>query len=369
MKRLIIQDYYNAALMHCFRWLGSELPTTGRTKTLWECVVCGERVERCYDDMRRHRVNCKNCGNPGYLRFDLIHEIEKEMDITWVPKHPFNKKSKVDFICALGHIFSIKLNHYWTIRSQADIFCPDCRQLQRSVSIARWCQDVCESNGWVWLGGLPDTKNDYTTYKCSCGYKGKKVIYSLNESDCPQCSLNKVADNQRLNIEDYHALAQSCGLTFLEKSVPKTTHTLCLWCCDNGHILSRRYDDVKRYPGCYRCNKTHINGVRVSQPQLDLASILNISEDYINYPFNGFYLDMVILSDKLCIEYDGWPWHDPEKDKERDQELIASGWKVLRVKSSSLLPTKKQLNAALNMLRNGSVYEEIVLSDWKETAL
>lgn len=112
--------------------------------------------------------------------------------------------------------------------------------------------------------------------------------------------------------------------------------------------------------------------IPTSSQQIGVFNTLN---DYgydvkLNYPESKFTLDIAFFKDdiKIDIEYDGWYWHqDEEKDNIRNNILINKfGWKVLRIKSSSLLPTKKQLLDAINSLINTDLtLYEIVLDDWR----
>ena len=83
-----------------------------------------------------------------------------------------------------------------------------------------------------------------------------------------------------------------------------------------------------------------------------------------------YILDIVlkIEDEKINIEYDGCYWHqDIEKDKVRYETLINNGYKVLRIRSGNLLPTKEELkNGIESLLKNeNETHSEIKLSDWK----
>ena len=71
---------------------------------------------------------------------------------------------------------------------------------------------------------------------------------------------------------------------------------------------------------------------RISAPQLKLFKM--VKEKYptaiLEYPILDYCLDIAVPELKLCFEYDGSYWHDPEKDKKRDEVLQEMGWKVIR---------------------------------------
>ena len=52
---------------------------------------------------------------------------------------------------------------------------------------------------------------------------------------------------------------------------------------------------------------------------------------YPQYPVLKYYVDFGNPYFKIAIELDGKDYHDPEKDRKRDIELNAVGWKVFRI--------------------------------------
>ena len=71
---------------------------------------------------------------------------------------------------------------------------------------------------------------------------------------------------------------------------------------------------------------------KISAPQLELFKM--VKEKYptavLEYIILDYCLDIAVPDLKLCFEYDGSYWHDPEKDKIRDEVLFKLGWKVFR---------------------------------------
>jgi len=71
---------------------------------------------------------------------------------------------------------------------------------------------------------------------------------------------------------------------------------------------------------------------KISVPQLKLFEI--VKQKYptaiLEYPVLDYCLDIAVPELKLDFEYDGSYWHDPEKDKKRDEVLDMMGWKVTR---------------------------------------
>ena len=65
----------------------------------------------------------------------------------------------------------------------------------------------------------------------------------------------------------------------------------------------------------------------------------------INYLIGNIFVD-ILLADKIIVEYDCWHWHKDvlTKDRRRDEFLKSRGYKILRIKSSHLIPTLEQIN-------------------------
>lgn len=76
----------------------------------------------------------------------------------------------------------------------------------------------------------------------------------------------------------------------------------------------------------------------------------------LNYPCDIYSLDCVVIINgiKINIEYDGRYWHEnkQERDEKRNKIVIAHGYKVFRIISSRLLPTKEQIEENINILLN-----------------
>ena len=88
----------------------------------------------------------------------------------------------------------------------------------------------------------------------------------------------------------------------------------------------------------------------------------------LNKPFGLYNIDVAlhIEGSAIAVEYDSWYWHAgrEERDARRDAKLIAAGWCILHVRSNTLLPTRKQLDAAIARLLAGERQIGIVLDDW-----
>lgn len=96
----------------------------------------------------------------------------------------------------------------------------------------------------------------------------------------------------------------------------------------------------------------------------------NFDNVQIEVPLYRYSLDCVVNVNgcKIDIEYDGWFFHKDKADSDaiRDQKVIKSGMKVLRIKSGSLLPDEQHLiDSIVELSRTDQDYKEIILKDWE----
>lgn len=89
----------------------------------------------------------------------------------------------------------------------------------------------------------------------------------------------------------------------------------------------------------------------------------------LNYILSSLFLDVYLDYEgtKIDIEYDGSYWHqNKKKDFARDCVVKSNGYKVLRIRSGKLIPSKEQLTESIEKLKNSDyTFTQIILSDWK----
>ena len=110
---------------------------------------------------------------------------------------------------------------------------------------------------------------------------------------------------------------------------------------------------------------------RTSSQQLEIFNILkdNNYNVELNLPVSRCNLDIAlhINNINIDIEYDGWHWHDSQRDRKRDEFLKSQGWKVFRIKSGHKIPSLKQIQEGIfKLINTDRTYTQIVLDDWKE---
>lgn len=115
--------------------------------------------------------------------------------------------------------------------------------------------------------------------------------------------------------------------------------------------------------------------IPTSKQQIEVFNLLkqhflnNVVE--LNYPVSSLFLDILFITKngiKIDIEYDGWYWHQDEtKDRKRDEVIKKYGYKILRIKSGTKIPSIDQIKNSINyLMEKGNNYSHIILEDWKE---
>jgi len=128
----------------------------------------------------------------------------------------------------------------------------------------------------------------------------------------------------------------------------------------NLEVISKRIQTLYNNGNC-----------QTSSQQLEIYSQLK-DNNYtveLNYPVSRCLLDIALFINniKIDIEYDGYHWHDPKKDRKRDEFLKSQGWKILRIKSGHKIPSLEQVQEGIFKLVNTDrTFTQIILDDWKE---
>jgi predicted Zn-ribbon and HTH transcriptional regulator len=238
--------------------------------------------------------------------------------------------------------------------------CPDCSG--QAEKTKKDYHGLAKSRGFKWVGEvLPKNTKDLTLWECEKGDRWKASYNSIHRGrGCSVCS-----GHARKTKKDYHALAESCGFNWVGDVLPEYTKDFTLWKCKVcGNIRETIYNDIQQGSGCPACDD-RVNGSLVSKPQIKLNNLLY---GYLNYQESRYCIDVIIMrkSQKIAVEYDAQYWHKgrEEHDTKRDDYLVSKGWKVLHIKSGTLLPTRKQTKQAINQLLKDRDIVNLYLEDW-----
>lgn len=357
------EDYHQVASERGIKWVGYGVPLNVRTPTRWRCS-CGEEWEAAYVVITKEKRfhGCSNCqkeqiAQEQRLSNSSYHSLAEQRGFKWLGPTVMRNGDHTKWECAQGHKWRAAYTHI-----QQGKGCPHCAK-----NFLKTPEDYHLAGldrGIIWLG--PEVLNTHTltTWRCESGHTWEAIYLSIANqgTGCPIC-----AGNTKKTEDDYFRVASKRGITWLGP-LPDNVVTKTWWQCSIGHKWEAIYHNIRRGSGCPKCADM-VNGSMVSKPQRDLCNMLEpYGTAVINMPHGRWTIDvaLTIKDKKFAVEYDCWYWHKEnlERDTTRDRELIQDGWRVLRVKSSTKLPTQTQLDAALAELVGGAKYTEIVLDDW-----
>lgn len=341
------RDYRQLARKFNLVW-SKIFPKNVLTKTTWKCLQ-GHTFDAAYHDVGAGHL-CPYCAGVAKKIERDYYSLAEKRSLTWIGKFPENVGVKTLWKCKNGHV----LNRTYTSVKKAKQNCPQCY-----MCIPKTKNDyytLANSKGFVWLGiTCPQNTNTKTLWMCSAEHKWNAPYHNVKVYGCPHCY-----GTARKTEDDYILLAQHRGIKWIG-TFPKNVTTKTTWQCEKNHQWDAIFTNIRRGSNCPHC-QNKVNGFSTSSQQIAIAEMVH---GQINYPFSRKRIDIVLLDDKVAIEYDGWYWHgeQQEKDKQRIQDLIDSGWKVLSIKSDHLIPDKSDIDACLKQLDQTS-YVELVLDDW-----
>lgn len=358
-RHITPQDYNHLATLRGFELIGN-VPRTVNDKTLWRCAHNHEWVTT-YHELRRGR-GCPKCGKQSMAdkarkNSSDYHALATANAIEWLGPEVERINHLTRWRCAKGHEFESRYNAI-----QQGHGCRFCMVDFLSDLKRHSPEDyhaLASKRGFVWLGPDPLGSHNHTYWRADCGHEwAASYLAILHGNGCGYCS--KTA---RKTAGDYADLARNRGLFWLGPMV-EHTKIKTAWQCAKGHTFQAKYNSVHNRGSCPICQDT-VNGNYISTQQVAIHAMLG---GEMNRRVWRYSIDIAleVSGVNIAIEYDSAYWHEgrESEDKRRDDYLIAHGYRVLHIRSGHLLPTRAQLDAAIQELLNGATYAEIILDDW-----
>lgn len=347
-KRLTPDSYYNLAIQRGFIWLGPFVKS--KEHTSWSCSE--RHIWKATYDSVQGGNGCPHCGGHGVKTAFDYADLAKKHNLIWLGPPVKMTKDKTQWQCNAGHVWSSSFN-----KIQTGYGCIICAGKQKKTP--QDYVDLARRRGFTWLGSYPRNSRTKTQWLCSTNHEWAATYTDLDSSGngCPHC-----ARMFPKNESDYHALAQSRSYEWIAEKLPANVGTKSLWRCQAGHEWQGRFSDIQNGVSCPHCQDI-VNGAAVSKPQRAICKML---DGELNYPIKRYKIDVALLPGKIAVEYDCAFYHNAMHDQKRDAYLIEQGWRILRIKSGTKLPTQEQLDDALTTLLAGATYAEIILDDWRE---
>lgn len=261
--------------------------TCGSSKVVWwKCSVCGHEWSTKISH-RNNGTTCKMCNSKKLstapfeksLAF-LFPDIAEEWD--------FSKNS-----VSPSEVYPQSNKMFW------------------------WICD--KGHGWQ------DSPSHRTNRKNSCPVcSNRTVLPGFNDLASTHPELMKDWDwekNEKLGISPYN--------------ISYGSNTIVFWKCQFGHSWSSKvYSRTTDKQGCPFCSKE----LKVSFPEKTIVYYLNtlpteVVENYKNCSLGKQEIDIYIPSIKLGIEYDGFYWHQSNKnDLTKDNKCLENNITLIRIR-------------------------------------
>lgn len=171
------------------------------------------------------------------------HATATAANMQFLGKEATNNQTKESWLCnACGSTFGATYNAIQSGRK-----CPMCTP--RSNRTEEHYRLIGEKINVQWIGPLPNTTKDNTSWKCDRGH-----IFEGNYADikigrgCPVC-----VRRGKLTIADYENLAKEVGYSMLDPMPLRSLEKL-RWQCPKGHIWSAKYHAIKDGGRCPFCS-------------------------------------------------------------------------------------------------------------------
>lgn len=341
-KRLTPHDYCTLAEQRGLIWLGP-IVSSNKAKTKWQCSE-GHVWATTYPSCKKG--GCPYCARNTPKTKEDYHSLALLNGLVWRGIEAVPTGTKTEWACANNHVWRAP---YYSIKS--GVGCPYCARNARKD-----LQDyhaLAQQHGFIYLGGEVINSKEKVPWRCAKGHEWNASFNGL--SSCPYC-----AKKVRKTEIDYHHLAQERGFKWVGQ-MPLTAAEKTTWECQHGHRWSQAFSIIQYGSGCPQC-QNRVNGQPVSKPQLALHQLIG---GELNYRVGRYAIDIAFPDTMVAIEYDGWYWHNEQHDQKRDAKLKEQGWRILRIKSESMLPTLIQINEAIQFLLQGNNTAIITLPDWR----
>lgn len=178
---------------------------------------------------------------------------------------------------------------------------------------------------------------------CSEGHHWNTLLTSrvYNKTGCPICSGAKVeegkTDIQTLYPELMKEWDYEKNKGVNPAKIKAGSNEVVWWKCEHGHEWQARiYNRTKRHTLCPQCTENK----RTSFLECAYYYYINQADEHAIHKYFDFgvEIDIFIPDRKLCVEFDGYPWHKNRvrSDKKKDKKCYDLGFKIVRFRHERL---------------------------------
>lgn len=337
--------------------------TPGSGKKVWWLGRCGHEWESCIHSRTRQKTGCPYCANQKVLEgFNDLATKHPQLAKEWHPtknekKRPneviYGSNQKVWWQCGLGHEWLAQISS----RCHQKTGCPYCS----GHKAWKGFNDLATVNPELAKQWHPTRNGDLTPYDVlpstsetiwwlgECGHEWSATLNNRTKKNgkqeknkCPYCANQKILKGFNDLATSHPHLAKEWHPT---KNFPLTPTTVIgnnnkkvWWQCELGHEWMASIHNRKRNscPDCQKANQT-------SFPEQAFYFYLKmIFPDAINtYKLKiqnkSYEVDIYIPSINLGIEYDGYHWHKPNKEKDTlKNSILKDKMHFIRIREEGL---------------------------------
>jgi len=190
-----------------------------------------------------------------------------------------NPHTKLEWKCEKGHVWFATPNNV-----KRGSWCPECGKLKmgeaRKLSIEEM-REIAKKQGGECLSKKYIDSHTKLKWKCGKNHTWFAVPNSIkNGTWCPECARKKVAESQKLSIEEMQKIANKRGGKCLSKKYLNASSKL-KWQCQKKHIWYATPNHIKNgqwCPYCYGKNQNIDDMRKIAKKHAGFC----LSEVYVN---------------------------------------------------------------------------------------
>ena len=245
--------------------------TRGKTKVLWECAE-GHGWEAAPANIIGGTW-CPVCVGNIKLTLDEMQKRAGERGGHCLSTSYKNNRTKLLWECSKGHRW--KTTPTTIISGQ---WCPVCGRKKaaekRKLTIEEM-REIAGNRGGRCISTIYKSAKSILLWECEKGHQWKANPNSIKRGSwCPVCGHARRAQNEKLDIKEFHEIAKMRGGRCLSEEYINN-HTKLLWQCKEGHRWNATPSHIKSKQWCPKC-AIKINAER---QKLDLGEMQQIAEE------------------------------------------------------------------------------------------
>lgn len=168
-------------------------------------------------------------------------DMATQRGLLFIGDAPENIEGKALWRCAAGHEFERKYRYI-----SRGYGCPYCAGKMPKTEADYLV--AAERIEITFLGPVPKNAVTKTLWRCKDDHEFWATYDSVSRGhSCPHHQVNAPKTDS-----DYHALARTCGLSFVGVA-PRYTNQKATWQCADGHRFDSRYNNIQQGQGCPIC--------------------------------------------------------------------------------------------------------------------